>query len=142
MTFMGTMAIASPIWGALTQRAGLPTAVYTAAALTAVGAFAGRAVRIPESGTADRAALDYWNDPSLGIAPEPAAGPVQVLVEYHVAPADEAAWLHAMQSCAAHGCAAGRSAGSSTGSGNDPTGSSKCSPCRPGTSTNASTATG
>lgn len=97
MTFMGTMAIASPIWGALTQRASLPVAVLVASTLTAVGAVAGLAVRIPESDAADRAALEYWNDPSLGVAPAPDAGPVQVLVEYQVAAADEADWLQAMQ---------------------------------------------
>jgi MFS family permease len=97
MSFLGTMAVASPLWGALTQAAGLTAAVYVAAALVAVGAVAGLAVRIPESETADRAALAYWNDPSLGIAPEPVGGPVQVIVEYHVPPDREAEWLSAMQ---------------------------------------------
>ncbi len=97
MSFLGTMAVASPLWGALTQRAGLTTAVYTAAALVAVGALAGLAVRIPESASADRAALRYWNDPSLGVVPEPDAGPVQVVVEYHVPPEREGDWLVDMQ---------------------------------------------
>ncbi len=98
MSFLGTMAVASPLWGVLTQAAGLTTAVGVAAALVAVGAVAGLAVRIPESATADRAALAYWNDPSLGIAPEAVGGPVQVIVEYHVTPEREADWLQAMQS--------------------------------------------
>lgn len=97
MSFLGTMAVASPIWGALTQYAGLATAVYTASALVAVGGITGLAVRIPESAAADRAALDYWTDPSLGIVPEPVAGPVQVVVEYHVAAEHEEDWLAAMQ---------------------------------------------
>lgn len=97
MSFLGTMALASPLWGALTQYAGLSTAVYTASALVAVGSIAGLSVRIPESEAADRAALEYWNDPSLGIAPEPDAGPVQVIVEYHVPPEHETEWLAAMQ---------------------------------------------
>lgn len=97
MSFLGTMAIASPLWGLLTQHAGLPVAAYTAAALVAAGAVAGLTLRIPESHAADRAALEYWNDPSLGIAPEPDAGPVQVIVEYHVPPEHETDWLAAMQ---------------------------------------------
>ena len=97
MAFMGTMAVASPIWGLLTQRAGLATAVYAASALVALGALTGLALRIPESSSADRAALAFWNDPSLGIVPEPDAGPVQVIVEYHVPAEHEADWLIAMQ---------------------------------------------
>ena len=97
MSFLGTMAIASPLWGALTQALGLTTAVCAAAILVAVGALAGLAVRIPESQATDRAALAYWNDPSLGIAPESTAGPVQVIVEYHVPPKAEQEWLEAMQ---------------------------------------------
>ncbi len=97
MSFLGTMAIASPIWGALTQHAGLTTAVHSAAVLTAVGSIAGLAVRIPESDATERAALPYWNDPSLGIDPEPHAGPVQVIVEYHVPARHEADWLVTMQ---------------------------------------------
>ncbi len=97
MSFMGTMAIASPVWGALTQHSSLHIAVYTACALVALGAVAGLAVRIPESEATDRSAIRYWNDPSLGIAPEPDAGPVQVVVEYHVPPANESDWLDAMQ---------------------------------------------
>ncbi len=97
MSFMGTMALASPLWGALTQATTLATAVYAASALTAVGAVVGLAVRIPESETADRAALSFWNDPSLGIIPEPDAGPVQVIVEYHVPAERQTDWLTAMQ---------------------------------------------
>lgn len=96
MCFLGTMAVCSPLWGALTQRVGLTTAILTAAALVAVGAVAGLAVRIPESASLDRGALVYWNDPSLGFDPEPDAGPVQVIVEYQVPPDREAPWLEAM----------------------------------------------
>ncbi len=97
MTFTAAQAFASPVWGLLTELAGLSTAVFVASALVATGALAGLRWRVSESGTSDRAPLAYWADPTLGVEPEPGAGPVQVVVEYQVAPEREAQWLAAMQ---------------------------------------------
>lgn len=97
MTFTGAQAIASPLWGIVTQRAGLTTAVLAASVLVALGAIAGLVWRIPESGTTDRAPLAYWDQAPLALDPDPYAGPVQVQVEYHVPAPAEPEWLAAMQ---------------------------------------------
>ncbi|OFI36942.1 hypothetical protein BIU82_10990 [Arthrobacter sp. SW1] len=97
MVMLGSQAVASPLWGLLTGQAGLRTALLTAAALTAAGAVAGIALRVPESEGLDRTPRTHWNTPALGAAPEPAAGPVLISVEYDVADDQEQQFLAAMQ---------------------------------------------
>jgi MFS family permease len=57
MVFLGSQAIASPIWGLLTQRFGLPVAILAAAALVGISAVAGLALRVPENEHLDRTPL-------------------------------------------------------------------------------------
>ncbi len=96
MTFMGCPAVFSPVWGTIAQRSGLATAVYLSAALLGVAALAGRWLPVPESADVDRTQLAYWMHESLPFEPDPDAGVVQVVLEYHVLPEQEADWLTAM----------------------------------------------
>lgn len=96
MVFTGAQAFASPLWGLLTQYAGLRTAVFTSAALVALSAAVGFVVRVPENENRDRAPLAYWGDVS-GIDVQVDSGPVQVMVEYDVPAEVEEEWLEAMQ---------------------------------------------
>ncbi|MBK8459200.1 MAG: MFS transporter [Micropruina sp.] len=96
MMFTGVQAIAAPIWGLITQHAGLTVAVLIAAGLVLVGVGAGFVLRLPESGKLDRAPLIYWDSPSLGVDPEPDAGPIMVSVDYTVRPEDEERFVAVM----------------------------------------------
>lgn len=97
MTFLGSQAFMSPVWGQVVRLTSLPVAVLVAAALVGLGVLAARWRPIPESESLDRAPLSYWGHERLAIDPEPHAGPVIVSVEYDVAPAQQAGFLDAME---------------------------------------------
>lgn len=96
MAFTGSQAIVSPLWGLLTQFAGLPTAIWTASALVALTAVAGVWLRVPESGGEDRSPVAYWGEAPL-IEDPAEVGPVAVRVEYQVSPEEEDHFVDAMQ---------------------------------------------
>jgi MFS family permease len=98
MVFLGSQAIASPIWGLLTQRLGLRVAILAAAALVGISAVAGLALRVPENEHLDRTPLAYWGPATVALEPEPDAGPIMVSIEYEVPADQEADFLLAMES--------------------------------------------
>ena len=97
MVFLGCQAVASPIWGLITQHAGLRTAVLLAAALVAVSAAGGLIWKIPDNQHLDRTPAAYWGPATITLEPEPQTGPVVVAVEYDVADDSEADFLAAME---------------------------------------------
>lgn len=97
MAFMGTQAFISPLWGLITQLAGLPTALGIAAVLVIVSAAAGLALRIPESADLDQSPAAFWGDAPLLLDAGLDDGPIAVSVEYDLDEANEAAFLEAMQ---------------------------------------------
>ncbi|MET1006304.1 MAG: MFS transporter, partial [Propionibacteriaceae bacterium] len=96
MAFLGSQALASPVWGLVTQHFGLRVAMVTAAVLVAASAVAGLVLKVPENQHLDRSPLAYWGAASVELDPEPGAGPIVVSIEYEVAPDQEAAFLVAM----------------------------------------------
>lgn len=96
MTFTGSQVIASPIWGQVTQHAGLGTAVGVAAALVVIGGLVGLGLKVPESEQLDRTPLAYWAETPIALDPASDMGPVQVMVEYHVPPDQHPGWLASM----------------------------------------------
>lgn len=96
MVFLGCQAAASPVWGLITQYAGLRTAVLLAAALVTVSAAGGFSWRIPDNQDLDRTPAAYWGPATITLEPEPQTGPVVVSVEYDVADDAEADFLAAM----------------------------------------------
>lgn len=96
MAFTGSQAIVSPLWGLLTQYAGLSTAIWVASALVAASAGVGLVVRVPDSPAVDRAAVTYWGDAPL-LEDIEDVGPVAVRVEYEVTPDREGEFIEAMQ---------------------------------------------
>ena len=98
MVFLGSQAVAAPIWGLVTQRLGLSVAIVAAAALVGVSALVGLVLKVPESESLDRSPLAYWGAAPLALMPEPDAGPIVVSIEYSVLPDQEAAFLLAMES--------------------------------------------
>ncbi len=97
MTFTGSMALASPVWGLLAQGAGLVAAVLAAAVLVALNTLVGVVLRVRECEGVDRTPVAYWSDSIHLLEPDPDAGPVAVEVELDVAPGQEEAFLAAMQ---------------------------------------------
>ena len=98
MVFLGSQAVAAPIWGQVTQHLGLRVAIVAAAALVAASAAGGLVLKVPESQHLDRAPLAYWGVAPVVLEPEPDAGPIVVSIEYEVSPDEEADFLLAMES--------------------------------------------
>jgi MFS family permease len=98
MVFLGSQAVAAPVWGLLTQYLGLRAAVLTAAVLVGVSAAGGLVLKVPENHGLDRAPLAYWGAASIVLEPEPDAGPIVVSIEYEVSVDQEPAFLLAMES--------------------------------------------
>jgi MFS family permease len=97
MVFLGSQAVAAPIWGLVTQHLGLRVAVLAAAALVGASAAGGLVLKVPESQHLDRAPLAYWGAAPVVLQPEPDAGPIVVSIEYEVSADHEAAFLSAME---------------------------------------------
>jgi MFS family permease len=97
MVFLGSQAIASPIWGLITRHLGLRVAILAAAALVGISAVAGLALRVPENEHLDRTPLAYWGPATVALEPEPDAGPIMVSIEYEVPADQETDFLLAME---------------------------------------------
>ncbi|WP_203568494.1 MFS transporter [Aestuariimicrobium ganziense] len=96
MVFLGTQALASPVWGQVVARWGIKTALLVAAAglvLSVVVVVLWKA-QSPED--VDRTPQAYWGTTSFD-EPDPMAGPVVVSVECFVEEENLAGWLEAMQ---------------------------------------------
>jgi MFS family permease len=98
MVFLGTQAVAAPIWGLITQYAGLQVALLAAAALLGVSVLVGLVLRVPDSQGLDRSPLAYWDTPRLQVDPETSSGPVVVSIQYQVDDDRRLAFLDAMRS--------------------------------------------
>lgn len=96
VTFTGSQAVASPIWGQVTQHVGIVTAIEAAAALTALGAVAGLWLRMPDASAVDNSPLSFWREAPVVIDPAPALGPVAVELELDVPDEHREAFLAAM----------------------------------------------
>jgi MFS family permease len=96
MVFLGTQAIAAPIWGLVTQYAGLRTALLAAAALLVVSVLLGLVLRVPDSHGLDRSPLAYWDTPRLQVDPSTGNGAFLVSIQYEVTDQNRDAFLDAM----------------------------------------------
>jgi len=96
MVFLGSQAIASPIWGLITQHVGLSAAIVSAAVLVAASAVGGLVLKVPESQFLDRTPTSYWGAASVALEPDPDAGPIVVSITYEVSDDHETEFLTAM----------------------------------------------
>lgn len=96
MTFTAAQAVASPIWGQVTQHFGVTLAICVAAGLVVTGGLAGIWAPMPDAGDLDNSPLSYWMSAPLMVDPEPDAGPVAVQVDYDVPPENQAQFIAAM----------------------------------------------
>jgi MFS family permease len=97
VTFAGTQALASVVWGQVTERVGVQTTFLIAAGVMLAGVVAGLFWSVPETGHLDREPAVYWSDPRLAVEPEPDSGPVMVAVHYTIAASKEPDFLTAME---------------------------------------------
>ena len=97
MVFLGTQAVAAPLWGLAVQQFGIPAALLAAAAMLGVSTALVGVLPVPDSHQLDRSPLAYWDTPRFTLAPEPTT-PVMVSIRYQVDQARQAAFLAAMQS--------------------------------------------
>jgi MFS family permease len=97
VTFAGTQALTSVVWGQVTERVGVQTTFLVAAGVMLAGVVAGLFWSVPETGHLDREPAVYWSDPRLAVEPEPDSGPVMVAVHYTIATSKESDFLAAME---------------------------------------------
>lgn len=97
MVFLGTQAVAAPIWGLVIQTTSLRTALLAAAALVVASVLLGLVLRVPDSEGLDRSPLAYWDTPRLQVDPSTADGPIVVSIQYHVSDDDRDAFLDSMR---------------------------------------------
>ncbi|MGE5697901.1 MAG: MFS transporter [Candidatus Sericytochromatia bacterium] len=86
LTFMGSQAVGSVLWGALASHLGLAQSLTAAAALLAATAASVAVLPLlPDTGRLDRTTSTAWPTPTLVFEPEPADGPVLIWTSYRVA---------------------------------------------------------
>jgi MFS family permease len=110
LTFQGGMAAGSLIWGSLAQHGGISVALWCAAGGLIVGLGATAWYPLRESGELDLTPSSHWPEPALAIAPDPEEGPVLVMVEYRIRPAQAQDFTLAMRAVREQLCETGRSA--------------------------------
>lgn len=96
VTFAGTQALSSVVWGQVTNQVGVRITFLIAAGVMTVGVIAGLIWSVPDTGHLDREPAVYWSDPRLAVEPEMDAGPVMVAVHYVVEAGKEPDFLTAM----------------------------------------------
>jgi MFS family permease len=92
----GALTIGSAIWGQLAAVAGLPAALFFAAAGAAISIPLSWRWKLQTGANVDFSPSLHWPDPITTHAIEPDRGPVLVTVEYRIDPKNRNAFLHAL----------------------------------------------
>jgi MFS family permease len=93
---LGSFALGSALWGALSDLAGLRLALCAAAALMLGGLLLARRYPLRMGEAHDVTQAVPWEDLFVAHEPDPEAGPVAVEIRYRVRPQDTAAFLDAI----------------------------------------------
>lgn len=96
MAAFGGMAGGSWLWGSLTERAGLPTALWASAVVLVLCAALGLRFPLPPTSTLNLDPLGRWREPDLMLDIEPRSGPVVVTIAFRIAEADVPAFMAVM----------------------------------------------
>jgi hypothetical protein len=96
LIFQGSMATGSAVWGAVTERAGISTALVWAAAGLFVGLAAVKRYPLKGAEELNLTPSAHWPEPTVVVKPHPEDGPVLVTVEYHIDP------HHSQEFCRRH----------------------------------------
>jgi predicted MFS family arabinose efflux permease/quinol monooxygenase YgiN len=97
LVFQGGMAAGSVLWGAVAARLGIPVALIAAGAGLLLGLLAARRYRLARGEALDLTPSLHWPQPTVIVEPPADHGPVLVVVEYHIDPAQAADFARAMQ---------------------------------------------
>ena len=93
---LGSFAMGSALWGALSDMFGLPFALCAAAACMASGLLLARPFPLRMGETSEVTQAIPWDDLSVTHEPAPEAGPVAVEVSYRIREAESTAFLEAI----------------------------------------------
>jgi hypothetical protein len=91
------MAAGSVLWGAVAARLGIPVALIAAGAGLLLGLLAAKRYRLVSGEALDLTPSLHWPQPTVIVEPSAEHGPVLVVVEYHIDPAQAADFARAMQ---------------------------------------------
>ncbi len=94
--FLGTQAVAAPIWGLVVEQWGLRTALLAASALLLLSTVTAVVLRVPDSHDLDRSPLAYWDTPRIAVDLHPSS-PVVISIRYQVDETEQAAFRAAME---------------------------------------------
>jgi MFS family permease/quinol monooxygenase YgiN len=97
LVFQGGMAAGSVLWGAVAARLGIPVALIAAGAGLLLGLLAAKRYRLVSGEALDLTPSLHWPQPTVIVEPSAEHGPVLVVVEYHIDPAQAADFARAMQ---------------------------------------------
>ncbi len=97
LVFQGAMAAGSAAWGAVATRTGIHAALIWAGSGTLVSSALGLFVKLPDA-TVDLTPWMHWRVPTILTEDAAAAdaGPILVMVEYHVQPEQQAPFIQAI----------------------------------------------
>ncbi len=97
LSFFGSMAVGSALWGALAERLGISLALMTAASALVVGLLAALFFPMRINEEMNLSPSLHWSEPTVVSDPRPEHGPVLVIVEYRVDPERAGEFLRAMK---------------------------------------------
>ena len=95
--FFGSMAVSSPIWGAIATVTSLPTAMLISAAVALAGLVTMLRFPLTLPSAADLERSGHWESPQVSRAINPDDGPVVITIEYFIPEARSAEFAAAMQ---------------------------------------------
>ncbi|MDX3907689.1 MAG: MFS transporter [Pigmentiphaga sp.] len=93
--FNGAMTAGSLAWGAVAELIGVALTLVAGAVGLLIAALAAHRIKLPK-GDADLVPSNHWPEPLTANPVEHDRGPVLILIEYRVAPADRTAFLAAI----------------------------------------------
>lgn len=93
--FNGAMAAGSLLWGLVAEAIGVPQTLLVAAVALVVAGVVMHRVKLPR-GEADLVPSNHWPEPLIAAPVEQDRGPVLILIEYRIDPAEREPFLHAL----------------------------------------------
>src|SRR5690606_17798210 len=96
LVLQGAMTGGSILWGTLASSAGVSGALIIAAIGLTLAILLAMHWRLPNDSTIDLAPSNHWAEPVVAIPPAHDRGPVQIEIEYRIAPEQQAAFITAL----------------------------------------------
>jgi MFS family permease len=97
LTFFGSMALGSAIWGIVATHIGISRALLCAAGGMLAGLSAAYFFPLPAGRELDLEPSFHWPEPAYVTEPPPTAGPILVTVNYQIEPARAEDFINAMR---------------------------------------------